>query len=191
MKLRRCCSPPPSPAATTPTPPPPPQPFPIFLFFLSSLASPPSPHSSGPANQTVPFVPPVFTPPAWAEPLLTSTLCCSPLSSPFFPSHRQSVPSRCSREGARSKTAKPSPAHNTEGGDLPSAENGSDKGELAPQSRTQIPSPSGRGGEEDRRTSPGRARAPTLDRVLFAVVIPKVFVRVCRVSARRVELVTF
>lgn len=179
MKFWRCCSLPPSPAATTPTPPPPPQPFPNFLFFLSSLASPPSPHSSGPANQTAPFVPHAFTPPAWAEPLLTSALCCSPvppLSSPFFPSRRQSVPSRCSREGARSKTAKPSPAHNTEGGNVPSAENCSDEGELAPQPRTQIPSPPGRGGEEDRRMSPGRARAPTLDRVLFAVVIPKVFV---------------
>lgn len=69
--------------------------------------------------------PHAFPPPAWVEALCTIWLCCSavpPLSSPFFPSCRQSVPSRCSREGARPKTAKPSPAPSavrTEGGELP------------------------------------------------------------------------
>lgn len=106
--------------------------------------------------------PPPFPPPAWVEALFTSRLCCSPvppLPSPFFPSCRQSVPSRCSQEGARPKSAKPSPTHNavrTEGGwGLPSADKCSNESKLASQSRTQIPSSSSRGGEADRRISPG------------------------------------
>ncbi|TWW68847.1 SAM and SH3 domain-containing protein 1 [Takifugu flavidus] len=145
-----------------------------------SRSNHPHTSTSTPTFSQLPLLPLIACISSLASLLRTSqsngSLCASrlyPSSMGGTSSHQQSVPSRCSREGARTKTAKPSPAHNavrTERGNLPSAENCSDEGELAPQSRTQIPSPSSRGGEEDRRMSPGRARAPTLDRVLFAVI---------------------